>query len=211
MKQAGSSRVAGVVLAAGSSRRMGRNKLLLRLGGQSLLRRSVTQALEAGLDPVLVVLGHEADRGMAEIEGLACRPVVNENHERGMNSSVRAGIAEVPSDAEAAVILLADMPLVTGPMIAALVARYRESRPALVISDYEGVAAPPTLYDRRLFAELGASDGEGCGRRVIERHRAEAAVVGWPASALSDVDRPGDLERIETDRSGGKAACGPSS
>ncbi len=99
-------------------------------------------------------------------------------------------------------VLLADMPLVDAAMIRALVDRYRATSAPLVVSDYEGVDAPPIVYDRRLFAELGALEGEGCGKRVIKRHSAEAIRVPWPAGALTDLDLPGDVERVR-DQLGG--------
>jgi molybdenum cofactor cytidylyltransferase len=188
--------VAGVVLAAGSSSRMGKNKLLLEVEGEPILRRSVRGALAAGLEPVIVVLGHEADRSRAALVGLACREVFNADSARGVHTSLGAGIRAVPPEAGAAVVLLADMPFVTADMISGVVEAYRDSGPALVISDYGGVQAPPTLYDRSLFAELLEAHGEGCGKRVVERHAAQAARVAWPAAALTDVDRPGDLERV---------------
>ena len=95
----------------------------------------------------------------------------------------------------AVVVLLADMPLVTARMIAALVQRYRESSAPLVVSDYAGVQAPPTLYDRSLFAELGGMEGEGSGKQVVLRHAEEAVSVSWPAAALADIDRPEDYQR----------------
>ena len=196
--------VAGVVLAAGPSTRMGENKLLLRLDGETVLGRAVRRALSAGLDPVLVVLGHEAERARGELDGLPCLPVLNPDYARGLNASARAGIAAVPAEACAAVVLLADMPLVTDRMISTLVERYRESRAPLVISEYGAVQAPPTLYDRSLFAELGGAEGEGCGKRVIRRHRGEAAVVRWPSAALTDLDRPEDYERIKAELEAGK-------
>ncbi|HEU5248344.1 MAG TPA: nucleotidyltransferase family protein, partial [Thermoanaerobaculia bacterium] len=76
--------------------------------------------------------------------------------------------------------------------------RWREASPPLVVSDYEGVNAPPILYDRSLFAELGAMEGEGCGKQVVKRHRSEAVAVSWPAEALSDVDVPEDYERLRS-------------
>ena len=88
--------VAGVVLAAGSSSRLGTNKLLLEVGGSTVLRRSVASALAAGLDPVLVVLGHELDRALAELCGLDVRPIPNPDHAAGINTSLRAGIRAVP-------------------------------------------------------------------------------------------------------------------
>ncbi|HET7825097.1 MAG TPA: class I SAM-dependent methyltransferase [Anaeromyxobacter sp.] len=187
--------VAGIVLAAGSARRMGRNKLLLHLGGESLVRRAVRTAREAGLDPVLVVVGHEGDRVAAELRGLDCAIVPNPRHALGMSTSLDAGIAEVPEGADAAVVILADMPLVDAPMARALVARWRKTGANLVASRYGGVPAPPTLYARPLFAELRGGEGEGRGREVVKRHAQDAAWVDWPASALADVDEAGDLER----------------
>jgi molybdenum cofactor cytidylyltransferase len=184
--------VAGVVLAAGASTRMGENKLLLRLEGQTLLRRVVTRAVAAGLEPVLVVVGHERERAEREIEGLRCRAVFNADYARGQHTSFRAGIAEVPEDAAAAVVLLADMPRVTSEMIASLVSRWRETKAPLVVSEYGGVQAPPTLYGRSLFPEILAG-GEGCGREIVRRHRSEACTVAWPAASLADVDVPADL------------------
>lgn len=188
--------VAGVVLAAGVSNRMGRNKMLLPLDGESILRRAVGRAVAAGLDPVVVVLGHDADRARGELAGIPCQPVVNPDYARGVNVSLRAGVAALPAGACAAVVMLADMPFVTTRMIETLVERYRETAAPLVISDYDGVNAPPILYDRSLFAELGAMEGEGCGKQVVKRHRGEAVTVPWPAEALADVDVPADYERV---------------
>lgn len=202
-----SGSVAGIVLAAGPSTRMGENKLLLLLDGETVLTRAVRRALAARLDPVIVVLGHEAERAVRALDGLSCRTVVNPDYARGMNSSARTGIAAVPEDAAAAVILLADMPFVTAEMIAATIERYRESDAPLVLSEYGGVQAPPTLYDRSLFAEIGSPEGEGCGKRVVRRHRDEAAALRWPAPALADLDRPEDYERIKAGIEAGRTAC----
>jgi molybdenum cofactor cytidylyltransferase len=96
-------------------------------------------------------------------------------------------------------VILADMPLVTAAMIAAIVERYRESSAPLVISDYAGINAPPMLYDRSLFAELRAMQGEGCGKQVVKRHRSEAQALSWPAAALADIDVPDDYQRAKTE------------
>ncbi|MGH9367853.1 MAG: nucleotidyltransferase family protein [Thermoanaerobaculia bacterium] len=203
--------VAGVVLAAGASTRMGRNKLFLRLDGESLLRRAVGRAAAAGLDPVLVVVGHEADRAVAELSGLPCRTAVNPDYESGLSSSIRVGLAAVPAEACAAIVLLADMPFVTDRMIASLVERYRGSSAPLVVSDYAGVQAPPTLYDRSLFGELGEIEGEGCGRRVARRHASEATALAWPAAALTDLDRPEDYEKVKSELEAREKQCAPTS
>lgn len=203
MKDDRSGRVAGVVLAAGTSSRMGRNKLFEPLGGTSVLRRAVGTAREAGLDPVLVVVGHQSDRALAELAGLRCTPVLNAEFARGMNTSVRAGISAVSDDASGAVVMLADMPFVTAAMVRALVERYRVAEAALVVSVYGEVLAPPILYGRPLFGELRALEGDGCGKRVVKAHRAEAIEVQWPPSALTDLDLPEDLERVRSRIEGG--------
>ena len=188
--------VAGVVLAAGASTRMGQNKLLFDLEGESVVRRAVRVALAGGLDPVLVVVGHEAERVQRELDGLSCRIIENADYQRGINVSLKTGIAAVPDSSAAAIVMLADMPFVTAEMIATLIANYRSSTAPLVISDYDGVNAPPMLYDRALFPELQTMEGEGCGKVVVRRHRGEAAVVAWPAAALTDFDEPGDFARV---------------
>jgi molybdenum cofactor cytidylyltransferase len=192
------STVAGVVLAAGTSTRMGRNKLFMELEGETIVRRAVRRVSKAGVDPLFVVLGHEAELVKLALEGIRYQPVLNPEYERGVNTSLRAGIHAVSeSGARAAVVVLADMPFVTTAMIQALVQKYRDSDAPLVISDYEGVNAPPMLYDRSLFDELRASEGQGCGKRVVKRHRHEAESALWPVEALTDLDAPEDYERVK--------------
>jgi molybdenum cofactor cytidylyltransferase len=199
---AADARIAGVVLAAGLSSRMRRNKLLLDIGGESLVRRAVRTALAAALDPVLVIVGHEEERVRAELDGLRCTAVRNPDYARGMNTSLRAGIAAVPAGAAGAVVLLGDMPFVTAEMVGALVARFRSGGAPLAISVYAGVVAPPTLYGSALFAEIAALEGDGCGKKIVKQHRSEAIELPWPASALADVDVPADVERVRAAGSG---------
>jgi molybdenum cofactor cytidylyltransferase len=197
-----SDNVAAVVLAAGMSTRMGRNKLLLDLAGRSVLHRAVATATTAGLDPVLVVLGHESERARAELGTLPCTVVLNPEYQNGVNTSLRTGIRAVPDHCPAAIVLLADMPLVDAAMLRALLAQYRAGSAPLVVSSYDGVDAPPILYDRVLFPELRVLEGEGCGKKVVKRHTAEAIRVRWPVQALTDLDVPADLDRVRAQLSG---------
>src|SRR5262245_14605842 len=118
---------------------MGRNKLLLEVGGEPLVARALGSARDAGLDPVLVVVGHEADRVRAAIADLAVTTVTNPEPARGIHTSLRVGfqaLAAHPDEPEAAVVMLADMPLVSSAMVRRLVDGWRASRshPSLVIS-----------------------------------------------------------------------------
>jgi molybdenum cofactor cytidylyltransferase len=188
--------IAGIVLAAGTSSRMGSNKLLFAWEGETLLRRAARRAVEAGLDPVIVVLGHEADLARRELEGLPCRAVVNPDYATGgVHLSLRAGAAALPHDRAAALVLLADMPFVTVEMLRDLMRRYRTSAAPLVASRYGDIQAPPTLYDRALFGELASAVGPGCGKAIVHRHGVAAQFVTWPPECLDDVDVPADYER----------------
>jgi molybdenum cofactor cytidylyltransferase len=184
------------LLAAGSSTRMGRSKVLLEIEGEAMVRRAAGEILAAGLDPAVVVVGHEADRVRGALGGLPCVVVMNPEHARGINASLSAGIGAVPPDVDSAVVALADMPFVTSSMLAALVARRRESGAPIVASRYGEVEAPPVLYARELFPELCGGVGEGRGREVVRRHRDRAVFVEWPADALADVDVPKDLDLV---------------
>lgn len=198
--------VAGILLAAGNSSRMGVNKLLLEIEGKSVLRRAARRAVEGGLSPVIVVLGHQAELARAEIADLPCLTVLNPDFGSGIASSLLSGLAALPVEANAVAVLLADMPFVGPEMIAALVERYRQTTARLVISDYAGVDAPPMLYDRSLFDELREmAPGRG-GWQVVRRHRNEAEVLAWPLEALADLDVPDDYERLRSGRPGGVKA-----
>lgn len=190
-----SARVAGIVLAAGRSRRMGRNKLLLPLEGEPLVRRAVHTALDAGLAPVIIVVGHEWERVHAALAGLDVEFVESPDPAGPTSGSLRRGLEHVPEDAGAAVLVLADMVGVTAEMVQRLVALWRERRPPVVASRYGDVVAPPFLFDRAVFAELRAASDEGPGRAIAERHGDRAVLQDWPAAALLDVDTPEDLRR----------------
>ena len=195
-----SAPVAGIVLAAGSSTRMGRNKLLLELGGEPLVRRAVRTALEADLSPVIVVLGHEAAAVDKAIGDVPHRTVFNERHTDSPRFSLQCGIRSVPEECAGAVVLLGDMPFVTRDMVREISLKVNEGRkgrgPQLVVSRYGDVQAPPTFYSFSLFEEiLGLSSG--CGKEIAERHLSDAAVLSWPPELLADVDVAGDYERAK--------------
>lgn len=188
------TRVAGIVLAAGSSVRMGHNKLLLELGGETVARRAVWTACAAGLAPVVVVTGHERGAVEAEVHDMPCRTVHNEEYATGQHTSVRAGVRALDAACAAAIVILADMPFVTSAMLRSVAARHAETRALLVASRYGADAtAPPILYDRRLFGELARLDRR-CGRRVVKRHCTEAVAIHWPLERMRDLDCPSDYE-----------------
>jgi molybdenum cofactor cytidylyltransferase len=189
-------RIGGIVLAAGESRRMGRNKLLLPLAGEPLVRRACRRGLAAELDPLIVVLGHESERVQEALTGLDCRFILNADVGGPMSSSLHCGLRALPADADGAVVMLADMVNVTEQMLRAILLSAQTSTALLVCSRYAGTLAPPVLFRRALFEELYASTGEGGGRAVMEHHREHAHYVDWPGAALVDVDTPEEFAAL---------------
>ena len=184
------ARFSGVMLAAGQSRRMGRNKLLLQLAGEPLVRRACRRALAAGLHPLVVVLGYESERVRAALAGLDCCFAYNPELEGPMSGSLHRGLEALPADAEGAVIMLADMVNVTESMLRTVALAAQTGTALVVSSRYGQTLAPPVLFRRALFGELFATSGEGCGKVVVEHQREHALYVDWPLGALMDVDTP---------------------
>lgn len=175
---------------------MGANKMLLELGGEPLVRRAARRAHEAALSPVVVVTGFEPDRVRGALAGIECVFATNPDYTGSTSGSLHAALRELPADADAVMVMLADMVHVSSEMLRALVALANESGAPLVVSRYGDVKAPPLLFRRALFAELLAWHGEGCGKEVVRTHAAEAAYAEWPEAALADVDTPDDWKAV---------------
>lgn len=184
--------IAAVVLAAGASTRMGWPKLLLPLGGEPLVRRTVRQVCEAGPGEVLVVVGNEYGRVLAALEGLPVRHAVNTAFATGMGSSFRTAVEHLEG-CDAALFALADQPFVTAAEYRTLVETYRRRPGGIVCARYGEVTAPPHLFDRAFFPELAAL--EHGARSILARHRDRTTIVPLPPDRLFDIDTPDDYER----------------
>jgi molybdenum cofactor cytidylyltransferase len=193
--------VSAVVLAAGASTRMGTQKLLLPLGNEPLVRRSVRQICDAGFDDVLVVVGHEHMKVLAALEGLAIRHALNAAYETGMGSSFRTAVEHLTGSA-AAMFALADQPFVTTHEYRTVLDTYRRHAPAIVSVRYGEVMAPPHLFEREFFPELAQL--EHGARSVLQRHRERTMVLQFPPDLLVDIDTPEDYElaksRVSSER-----------
>jgi molybdenum cofactor cytidylyltransferase len=195
-------RIAGVILAAGRSTRMGGpNKLLAEIRGRPLVRIAVEEALASHAHPVIVVTGHQQDKVQAALTGLDIKLVHNPDFAEGLSTSVKAGLAAVPADSDGAIVCLGDMPQVTGPLIDKLLAAFDPERGALVvIPTIEGKRGNPVVWARRFFPELAMLEGDIGARNLISRYAEAVAEVPLTGNAaLVDVDTPEALSRVKAE------------
>jgi molybdenum cofactor cytidylyltransferase len=186
--------VSAVVLAAGASTRMGTQKLLLPIGGQPLVRRTVMAVCDAGFDDVLVVVGSQHDLVVGALDGLPLRHAVNPDYATGMGSSFRTAVANLP-DSTAAMFALADQPFITSTEYRKVLDTYVQTRSPIVSVRYGEVMAPPHLFAREFFPELAAL--EHGARPVLQRHGDQTTILRFPADLLIDVDTPEDYEVVK--------------
>jgi molybdenum cofactor cytidylyltransferase len=191
--------VAAVVLAAGRSTRMGAvNKMIAEIGGKPLVRIAAEQALASKASSVIVVTGHQRDRIEAALKGLNVRFANNPDYAEGLGTSLRAGIAAVPPEADGAVILLGDMPHIDAKLIDRLIAAFDPEKGALVVvPTIEGRRGNPVIWARRFFPELMAVTGDVGARHIVARVAEAVAEVAVTDPAITvDVDTPEVLAKI---------------
>ncbi len=189
-------RVAAVVLAAGRSARMGGNKMLAELGGKPLVARAVEAALGAGLAPVVVVTGWQADEVEEALPACDVLAVRNPDFAEGMAGSLARGLAALPADVDAALIQLADMPRVTSGHLLRLKAAFDpdEGR-AICVPTFGGRRGNPVLFAREFFGEMESLSGDTGARRLLADHAERVCEVAMDDdSVLADIDTPADLE-----------------
>ncbi|MGH7354564.1 MAG: nucleotidyltransferase family protein [Candidatus Rokuibacteriota bacterium] len=190
--------IAAVVLAAGLSTRMGRQKLLLPLGDKPVVRWSV-EAVLPHVQDVVVVTGRETAAVRDALAGLSVRFAENPSPEAGQSSSIGVGVAALPPAARAALIVLGDQPRTPRSVVPALLAARDRTGKAVIVPVYRGVRGTPVLFGAEVFAELRALSGDAGARAVVAARpeRVEAVEVDSPMPV--DVDTPEDLARVHVE------------
>ena len=192
----GERRIAAIILAAGASTRLGVPKQLIEHGGVPLVRRAALAAIEAGADPVVVVLGSDNHEILPALDNLPrVRIALNTRWELGLASSLSAGFAAVAAEADVdgALILLADQPFVDSHTLRNLMDGFGSQR--LVASAYSDTIGVPALIGREFFDELSHMHGDHGAGPWLRSRIGDVQSIPLPASPL-DIDTPEDVMRL---------------
>lgn len=191
-------RCAGIILAAGESKRFGDSKQLLDWNGKSFVRHIAETALSAGLEPVVVVTGFDAARIESALAGLNVKLAHNPDYQQGQSTSIKKGIEALPANIGSAVFLLADQPQIPVEVIRALVDSHTRGMQAILAPlVMEERRANPVLFDRATFPDLLNLKGDVGGRAIFDKHHVEY-LFWYDEALLFDVDTREDYERLKS-------------
>lgn len=187
--------VTAIVLAAGGSTRFGSPKQIHMHKGKTLLQKAIAAAMDAGADPIIVVLGAEAEAVEQTLGDSPVRMVVNKDWATGLASSLATGLRAVDSGCAGVLVTLADQPLVDANALSRLIAVF-DSQHRIVASGYNGTVGVPAIFGVEFRDALSQLSGDtGAGHWLRER-LSDVTVVRLDEGGI-DVDTPSDVERLE--------------
>ncbi len=190
--------ISAIILAAGESERMDKCKQLLKICGKNMVEKVVETVKDSQVDETIVVLGHKADQVLEKLPEENLKIVFNPDYQKGMSTSLKAGIRKLGEETEAVLIVLADQPLVEPEVINRMIKEYEENDGLILAPVYEGERGNPVILDISLKDEMMNVEGD-VGARNILKNRGEdfrKIEVGTP-SVVMDVDTREDVEKIE--------------
>lgn len=205
-------KVAGIVLAAGASTRMGTAKQLLPVAGMTLVERALTAALGSRLDRLVLVLGHQAREIETALGPIVREPkltiVHNRDYKRGISSSLVAGVGDIARSHDHAMILLADMPFIDRHVIDLLIEGYLKAELPIGAVKVGEHAAHPVVFRRDLYAELKSLAGDVGARALLKKYRDRVCLVTPGANYDGrDIDDREDYRSFQIDLKERNKAC----
>jgi molybdenum cofactor cytidylyltransferase len=190
-------RFSSVILAAGVSRRLGFNKLTLKINGESVIRKSVLPFISAGIGKVFIVTGIQSQDINEEFTGYDVEFIENRNYALGMSTSVKASLPFI-TDEEGVFFHLGDKPFLEKEMMYRMMNIYREDRRKIIVPVFDGKKGHPVLMDVRLYsAEMRFLKGDKGLREIIDKHAADVIFIEGNEGSLYDIDTTEDVERLK--------------
>lgn len=187
-----------LLLAAGASSRMGQSKQLLSIDGKPLLQKMAEEAVKASVGKVVVVLGAQANVHQAVIKNLPVEMVIHHEWQKGMGSSLKAGLQFIMNQsakASAILVMVCDQPFLTSMHLKKLVEEFRSSKKRIVASAYQNILGVPCVFSREYFpALLALADTEGA-RTLIKNAKDEVASIAFEHGEI-DLDTPEDYKSV---------------
>jgi len=186
-----------IILAAGSSSRLGKPKQNLIYQGETLLQHALSAAIDSGCKPIVLVLGANKEVIIPQIANETVSVVYNANWEQGMSTSIHTGITELKKteDINSVLIMLCDQPFVDVGLIKNILQKHTESRKGIVACAYNDTLGVPVLFDKKYFDDLLALKGHEGARKLLTAYAADIAVVDFVKGAV-DIDTIGDYEGL---------------
>ncbi len=194
------SNIAIIILAAGASTRMGTPKQLLPYQGSSLLQHTINLAIASLCQPIVVVLGANAEHIRSEIQELPIQIVENPDWYLGMSSSIRTGILSLANHTptiDAAVITVCDQPFLSVEIINQLVMAYQTTKKTIIASEYAETLGVPVLFSDIFFPELAVLSETVGAKKLIKNHYNQVLSIPFPLGEI-DIDTPQDYQQLES-------------
>jgi molybdenum cofactor cytidylyltransferase len=191
-------RIGLILLAAGSSSRLGESKQLLQYRGKTLLRHSVDVGVECGCSPIVVVVGHDAAKMREELKDAPAIVAENADWQQGMGTSIRVGVDRVEREAPdlaAVVLAVCDQPLVDSKVMRRLVNEYRTCGYPMAAATYAGTVGVPAVFNRHYFDKLKNLPPHAGAKQLLKAHGDQVAKIEMEEAAL-DLDTPDDLRHL---------------
>lgn len=192
------NQVWGIILAAGSSTRMGEPKLLLPFRGKAIIQHTLDECLKSNLDGIIVVVNSQIKNLIEEsqIEGVN-KVILNEFSNEGMSTSVKLGLQSLPDFVQAAVFLLGDQPLMTSQEINQIINAYcRQANYSIIQAKYQDGNGHPVLFKRNMFPHLLNISGDEGGKSVITKFKEHVYYSDMKRKNIPDIDTPEDYKLL---------------
>lgn len=190
--------IGAIILAAGSSSRLGQSKQKVKHRGVSLLEHTTRCALDSHADHVLVVLGSKADEHKEIISSLPLETITNTGWEKGMGNSLKAGLKQLIEkhpESDAVLVLVCDQPFLTPQHLNALIREFKIHKSGIVASLY-GAIGVPALFAKSYFNELLALDDAEGAKKILAGNKANLTTIPFPLGEV-DIDTPADLSKLQ--------------
>jgi molybdenum cofactor cytidylyltransferase len=192
---------AAILLAAGDSSRLGRPKQLLLYKGKTLLQNTLSAAISAQLNPIIIILGADATFVGKKIQEPNVHIVYNPNWREGIASSIRQAINElnkISPEADAAILMVCDQPHISSGLLDDLVSAQQQTGKPIAASYYNGIAGTPALFHKTIFPELLLLKGDKGAGKVLRQQMNNVTTVPFPLGSI-DIDTTENYEKLMGD------------